>query len=108
MTQIYSTFKRHKNHELKKTFENIKRCTRVFFFLESPELSSFSVILTLLCFQIFLVFILVDGDELLLNTVEIHETLCVFNVVAHWLSVSFQKTVKKRNIKIRKTSAGSR
>lgn len=48
----------------------------------------FSLIHTWLCFQIFLVFILVDGGELLLNTVEIHEILCVSDI-AHWLSVSF-------------------
>lgn len=50
---------------------------------------SFSVIPTYLCFKFFLVFILLDDGEFLLNTVEIYDLLCMFDIVAHWLSVSF-------------------
>lgn len=39
---------------------------------------------------------------MLVNTVDVQETLCVFDITAHWLSVCFRKQ------KNQKSAAGSR
>lgn len=63
---------------------------------QAKSCRSFFVTLASLCFLIFLVFVFyfIEVGEIFLNTEEIHEMLCVFDIVAHWLSVLLE-TIKK-------------